>query len=89
MPDAGWAKLGETSDRKYACTMSQLFMLTVLKVASEVLDGGQGQLVLNAVCQLLVVLHQLVLVISSVCKVEEQAVLQASGGSFRGCVREP
>mmetsp|Transcript_38089 Transcript_38089/g.84857 ORF Transcript_38089/g.84857 Transcript_38089/m.84857 type:complete len:522 (-) Transcript_38089:342-1907(-) len=57
----------------------------LLVVAALVLHAGQGQLVLDALCQLLVVLHHLGLVTHLVRAVEEDAGLERAAGALQ-CV---
>jgi hypothetical protein len=55
-----------------------------LVVAAQVVHGGQGQLVLLLVLQLLVELHQLVLVARSVRDVEQQPRSERDVGAAHG-----
>mmetsp|Transcript_70 Transcript_70/g.224 ORF Transcript_70/g.224 Transcript_70/m.224 type:complete len:639 (+) Transcript_70:161-2077(+) len=56
----------------------------LLEVVAEVVDGGEGELILRGVLQPLVVRHELALVICAVRRVKEQPVLERCDRAARG-----
>eukprot|EP00976_Prorocentrum_cordatum_P115997 1196097-Prorocentrum_minimum.AAC.6 len=61
-----------------------VYVRRFLEVAAEVVDGGQAELVLRAIRQLLVVHHELAFVVEFVGHVEEDAGLQLRAWTLEG-----